>query len=69
MSDEKKRAAMSKNLAKPADELARKVAALIEREKPPAQIKVGGGARLVPALALLPKKLLARVLGKKFGLL
>ncbi len=62
------RAAMSKNLAMPAAEFARRVADAATSANPPAVLKIGGGARLVPALAMLPKKLLARVLGKKFGL-
>jgi NAD(P)-dependent dehydrogenase (short-subunit alcohol dehydrogenase family) len=62
------RAAMSKNLAMEAADFARRVADTATRENPPAVLKIGGGARLVPALAMLPKKLLARVLGRKFGL-
>ena len=62
------RAAMSKNLAMPADEFARKVVRAVSKPNPPAVLKLGGGARLVPALAMLPKKLLARMMGKKFGL-
>ena len=62
------RAAMSKNLAMSPDGLARMVVRKVTREKPPAVIKLGGGARLVPAVALLPKRALAWMLGRKFGL-
>ncbi len=62
------RAAMSKNLAMPAEEFARRVADAATKKKPPAMLKIGGGARIVPAMAMLPKKLLARTLGRKFGL-
>lgn len=62
------RAAMSKNLAMPADEFARKIVSEVTRENPPAVLKLGGGARLVPLLAKLPKKVLAWMLGRKFGL-
>jgi len=44
------------------------VADAATKKNPPAMLKIGGGARVVPALAILPKKLLARVLGRKFGL-
>ena len=62
------RAAMSKNLAMPAADFARRTMDAASRRNPPAMLKIGGGARIVPAIAMLPKKLLARVLGKKFGL-
>jgi NAD(P)-dependent dehydrogenase (short-subunit alcohol dehydrogenase family) len=62
------RAAMSKNLAMPAEEFARRVADAATKKIPPAMLKIGGGARIVPALAMLPKRLLARMLGRKFGL-
>ncbi len=62
------RAGMSKNLAMPADEFARKVARAVTKDNPPAVVKLGGGARLVPLLAKLPKKFLAGMLGRKFGL-
>jgi len=62
------RAEMSKNLAMTAEEFARRVADAAAKRNPPAVLKIGGGARLVPAMAMLPKKLLAWVLGKKFGL-
>jgi len=62
------RAEMSKNLAMPADGFARKVASAVLRKNPPAVLKLGGGARLVPLLAKLPKKVLAWMLGRKFGL-
>lgn len=62
------RAGMSKNLAMPADEFAKKVVAAVVRENPPAVLKLGGGARLVPLLAMLPKKVLSWMLGRKFGL-
>lgn len=62
------RAEMSKNLAMTAADFARRVVAKVTAENPPAVIKLGGGARIVPAMALLPKKLLAWVLGRKFGL-
>ncbi len=62
------RAAMSKNLAMPAAEFARRVADAATKRNPPAMLKIGGGARIVPAMAMLPKKLLAWVLGRKFGL-
>jgi NAD(P)-dependent dehydrogenase (short-subunit alcohol dehydrogenase family) len=62
------RARMSENLAMPADVFARRVMGKVCGPSPPAVIKIGGGSRLVPALALLPKKLLAKVLGRKFGL-
>lgn len=62
------RAGMSKNLAMPADEFARKIVSAVVREDPPAVLKLGGGARLVPLLAMLPKKMLAWMLGRKFGL-
>jgi hypothetical protein len=52
----------------PADVFARRVMDKVCRPNPPAVIKIGGGSRLVPALAMFPKKLLARVLGRKFGL-
>ena len=64
----RQRAAMSKNLAMPADEFARRVVRQISRPDPPAVIRLGGGARLVPALSRLPKKVLARMLARKFGL-
>ena len=64
----RERAAMSKNLAMPADEFARKIVSAVTRENPPAVLKLGGGARLVPLLAKLPKKVLAWMLGRKFGL-
>jgi NADP-dependent 3-hydroxy acid dehydrogenase YdfG len=60
------RAAMSRNLAMPADAFARRVVRAVTRPDPPAVLKLGGGARLVPALSRLPKKLLARLLAKKF---
>ncbi len=62
------RAEMSKNLAMTAEEFARRVADAAAKRNPPAVLKIGGGARIVPAMAMLPKKLLAWVLGKKFGL-
>jgi NAD(P)-dependent dehydrogenase (short-subunit alcohol dehydrogenase family) len=62
------RAGMSKNLAMPADAFARKLARAVMRENPPAVLKLGGGAWLVPMLARLPKKFLAWMLGRKFGL-
>jgi NAD(P)-dependent dehydrogenase (short-subunit alcohol dehydrogenase family) len=62
------RAAMSKNLAMSAAEFARRVADAATKKNPPAMLKIGGGARIVPAMAMLPKKLLAKVLGRKFGL-
>jgi len=62
------RAEMSKNLAMTAEGFARRVADAATKKNPPAMLKIGGGARIVPAMAMLPKKLLARVLGKKFGL-
>lgn len=62
------RAAMSKNLAMPAADFARRTLDAATRKNPPAMLKIGGGARIVPAMAMLPKKLLARVLGRKFGL-
>lgn len=62
------RAAMSKNLAMPAAAFARRVIDAATKKHPPAVLKIGGGARLVPAMAMLPKKLLARMLGRKFGL-
>lgn len=63
-----RRARMSETLAMPAPEFARRVVREVTRRDPPAVIKVGGGARLVPVLCLLPKKSLARSLGRKFGL-
>ena len=62
------RAEMSKNLAMTAEEFARRVADAATKKNPPAMLKIGGGARIVPAMAMLPKKLLAWVLGRKFGL-
>jgi len=62
------RAAMSQNLAMNPGDFARRCLDAAERPKPPALLKIGGGARIVPALAMLPKKLLARALGRKFGL-
>jgi NAD(P)-dependent dehydrogenase (short-subunit alcohol dehydrogenase family) len=62
------RAAMSRNLAMPADAFARRVVRAVTRPHPPAVLKVGGGAFLVPAVSRLPKKLLARMLARKFGL-
>jgi NAD(P)-dependent dehydrogenase (short-subunit alcohol dehydrogenase family) len=62
------RAAMSKNLAMDAGDFARRCLDAAVRRNPPAVLKIGGGARIVPALAMLPKKLLARALGRKFGL-
>jgi len=62
------RAEMSKNLAMTATDFARRVVAKVTAENPPAVIKLGGGARIVPVMAMLPKKVLARVLGRKFGL-
>lgn len=62
------RAALSKNLAMPAAEFAHRVADAATSKNPPAMLKIGGGARIVPAMAMLPKKLLARALGRKFGL-
>jgi NAD(P)-dependent dehydrogenase (short-subunit alcohol dehydrogenase family) len=64
----RQRAAMSRILAMPADVFARRLVAMVSRPNPPALVKLGGGARLVPALAMLPKKVLARTLGRKFGL-
>lgn len=40
----------------------------VTRPNPPALIKIGGGARLVPLMTMLPKQLLAWALGRKFGL-
>jgi NAD(P)-dependent dehydrogenase (short-subunit alcohol dehydrogenase family) len=62
------RAAMSKNLSMPVAEFASAVLRALDSPRPPAVLKIGGGARLVPVLALLPKKLLARVLARRFGL-
>ena len=62
------RAAMSKNLAMSPADLAHRIVEKVTRANPPAVIKVGGGARLVPAVALLPKRALAWMLGRKFGL-
>jgi len=62
------RAGMSRNMAMAADEFARKVVRSAISPNPPAVLKIGGGARLVPMLSRLPKKLLARILGRKFGL-
>jgi NAD(P)-dependent dehydrogenase (short-subunit alcohol dehydrogenase family) len=62
------RAAMSKNLAMSAQGFARRVVDAAKRKNPPAVLKIGGGARIVPAMAMLPKKMLAKLLGKKFGL-
>lgn len=62
------RAAMSKNLNISAADLARGVVAKVTAENPPAVIKLGGGARIIPAMATLPKKVLAWALGRKFGL-
>ena len=62
------RAGMSKNLAMPAAEFARRVADAATKKNPPAMLKIAGGARLVPVMAMLPKKLLAWMLGRKFGL-
>jgi NAD(P)-dependent dehydrogenase (short-subunit alcohol dehydrogenase family) len=62
------RARMSETMAMPASDFARRVVREVTRRNPPAIIKLGGGARLVPALALFPKTLLARMLGRKFGL-
>lgn len=62
------RAGMSRNLAMPAEVFARKVVRAVTRPDPPAVLKLGGGAFLVPLIAKLPKKLLARLLGRKFGL-
>lgn len=64
----KERAAMSKNLAMPAEDFARKVVSAVLKKNPPAVLKLGGGAWLVPMMAKLPKKLLAWMLGRKFGL-
>ena len=64
----RERAAMSKNLAMPADEFARKVVRAVTRENPTAVLKLGGGSLLVPMVAKLPKKVLAWALGRKFGL-
>ncbi len=66
--DMEERAEMSKNLAMTAEEFARRVADAATKKNPPAMLKIGGGARIVPAMAMLPKKLLAMVLGRKFGL-
>lgn len=62
------RASMSKNLSMPAQEFARRCLDAATRERPPAVLKIGGGARIVPALAMLPKKVLSTLLGRKFGL-
>jgi NAD(P)-dependent dehydrogenase (short-subunit alcohol dehydrogenase family) len=62
------RARMSENLSMPAASFARRVVREVTRDNPPAVVKIGGGARMVPVAALLPKKLLARMLGRKFGL-
>ena len=62
------RAAMSKNLAMSAADFARRTMDEATRREPPAVLKIGGGARIVPAMAMLPKKLLAWALGRKFGL-
>lgn len=62
------RAAMSKNLAMPAVEFARLTMDAATKKNPPAVLKIAGGARIVPVLAMLPKKLLAWALGRKFGL-
>jgi len=62
------RAEMSKNLAMTAAEFARRVADAATKKHPPAVLKIGGGARIVPAMAMLPKRLLAWALGRKFGL-
>jgi NAD(P)-dependent dehydrogenase (short-subunit alcohol dehydrogenase family) len=63
-----KRAGMSKNLAMPVTDFARKVVRAVSKPNPPAVLKLGGGARLVPLLAMLPKKLQAWMMGRKFGL-
>ncbi len=62
------RAAMSKNLAMSATDFASRCLDAAMRPNPPVMLKIGGGARIVPALAMLPKKLLARMLGRKFDL-
>ncbi len=62
------RAAMSKNLAMPAADFARRTMDAATRRNPPAILKIAGGSRIVPVVAMLPKKLLASVLGRKFGL-
>jgi NAD(P)-dependent dehydrogenase (short-subunit alcohol dehydrogenase family) len=62
------RAGMSKNLSMPAADFARRVLDAVARPNPPAVLKVGGGARLVPMVARLPKKVLAAMLGRRFGL-
>ncbi len=66
--DMEERAGMSRNLAMPARDFARRVADAATGKNPPAVLKIGGGARIVPAMAMLPKKVLSRVLGRKFGL-
>ena len=62
------RAEMSKNLSMSAADFARRTVDAVTRKNPPAMLKIGGGARIVPAMAMLPKKLLAKIMGKKFGL-
>jgi len=62
------RAAMSRNLAMPADAFAKRLWDAVEREHPPAVLRIGGGAWIVPVVSKLPKKFLAKVLGRKFGL-
>jgi NAD(P)-dependent dehydrogenase (short-subunit alcohol dehydrogenase family) len=63
-----RRARLSTNMAEPAADVADRVVRAVSGPNPPAVIKIGGGARLVPAMAVLPKKLLAWMLGRKFGL-
>jgi short-subunit dehydrogenase len=62
------RAGMSRNMAMAADDFARRVVRAATKPNPPALLKIGGGAWLVPMISRLPKKLLAVILGRRFGL-
>jgi NAD(P)-dependent dehydrogenase (short-subunit alcohol dehydrogenase family) len=63
------RANASQQHAMSADALARRVADAALRRRPPARLRAGGGARLLPFLAAaVPQPLRDRLLSRRFGL-
>ena len=63
------RANASQEHAMPAAALARRIADAALRPQPPARLRAGGGARLLPLLAaVVPQRLRDRLLSRRFGL-
>ncbi len=63
-----RRARMSQDRPTDADEFARRVVALVLRPDPPAVIRGGRGARLLPLLGRLPRPFRERALRSRFNL-